>query len=537
MEMPSKTISKINLFREDKTATGKYFFGRKEILRELERTWLECEGSGNRSLIGLNRMGKSSIGERFVEIVQERNPDAICINRTLGNMSWPLFLSSIVEIIINNEMSTDQVVVKICNDIKELDTEHGGQMTSNRATQKFIQLLDRFNKIGKKFLLVIDEFDGAKHCWKDRADYFENLRDTVSKNEGFFLLISRKPLECIEVDSCGNSCFHNVFPEINVGAFDPVKDMPEFYDILDKEYDIQLNDDQKQKIEYNSGLCPVIVAGIGNRLASAAIWGQSIPDVDEIFRDIAFRNNYLRHYNGFLTRMQEDGLWDTIVRVMMDISVIDTEKNTDGVLRDDEKQALFYKGYLRKPSNSNTPVVISDDFTLWAKHKLIRKEIGTIYQDIIAAEVDIREMLRKGMVNVWQNLHPGRNWEDDFWEDADIIPTSVRFFTHQNNGQSMLTKYYRTAKIYDSNATIVDALTIPVKLSLVKEYWDDGISKYFNFDKYQDWQKSFDIIRKIRNPVFHAQITADTSTTSHYYLLKEANENSIRISSTLRNNL
>lgn len=538
METLSNTVLKSNLFHEDKIATGESFFGRKDILTNLEKTWIESEGSGNRSLIGLNRMGKSSIGARFVEIVQKHDPNAICIMLTLGNSSWPLLLSIIVETIIVKEMSADEVVIKICNDIKELDTEYGGQMISNRATQKFIQLLDRFKKIGQKFLLVIDEFDGAKHCWKDHGYFFEDLRDTVSKNDGFFLLISRKPLECIEADSYGNSCFHNVFPEINVGAFDPVKDMPEFYAILEKEYDIHLDDMQMQKIEDNTGLCPVIVAGIGNRLASSAIWGEPIPDVDEIFGNHEFRNNYLRHYEGFLTRMQEDGLWDTVVRVIMDINVVDPDQCIDRQLRKDEIDTLFCKGYLRNSSNSDTPVVISDDFTSWAKHKLIGKEVDTIYQYIIAAEVDIREILRKEMVKIWNELYEGRNWERDFLDNAYTVPKSVVFFTRSDNGKrSDLCRYYNNAKKYNPYATVVDALTISVKLALVEEYWDKGISKYFGQDKYEDWEHSFKIVKEIRNPVFHAQITAGTMVTSNYYLLKEANEHSIRISNAIRNSI
>ncbi len=532
METPKNILSK-NLFQEGKIAHGNTFIGRQDLLKSLINLWNESDGNSSRSIVGLNRMGKSSLVCQFCEMVKEQNPDTFCINLTLNQYTWPALIQLIMRTILKDatdEMrKLDPLIEEICTKTSQLELNPSLSTHESVETEimmNYKRLLQRMEKKKQKYLLIIDEFDSAKFCWKNHGRYFEDLRDSAHKYDGFNLIVSRRPLEVIEMDSYGNSCFHNVFPEMHVCAFDPVLDMPEYYASLENNYAVTLDDAEREKVEEYTGFCPTFLAGLGNKLASAAIQRKTIPTVDAVFSDSHFQTNYQKHYFEFLRRMQEDGLWNDIVCFLMDISAIRIDDSTSNSFQEAQINTLCCKGYLRKKQNGEY-VVFSDDFAAWAKHKLFRSEIETIYDRIIAAEVSIREMLKRKMPQIWSVRYPEHDWEADFLNNVNV-PKGVRYFTRPT-GYHNLKNYLDSAKKYDPNASVADALTIKVKLILVKELWSHGINTCFNSQPYSAWEDCFKKIAKIRNPLFHAQITSSSSSPQHYYLLKEANDNANRI--------
>lgn len=526
METPKNILSK-NIFQEGKIAHGTAFIGRQDLLKSLINLWNESDGNSSRSIVGLNRMGKSSLVCRFCEMVKEQNPDAFCINLTLNQNTWPALIQLIMRTILEDAMDEmrklDPLIEEICTKTCELVLNPSlptHESIETKIMMNYKRLLQRMEKKKQKYLLIIDEFDSAKFCWKDHGRYFEDLRDSAHKYVGFNLIVSRRPLEVIEMDSYGNSCFHNVFPEMHVCAFDPVLDMPEYYASLENHYAVTLDDAEREKVEAYTGFCPTFLAGLGNKLASAAIQQNPIPTVDAVFSDSHFQTNYQKHYKEFLERMQDDGLWNPLVCFLMDIFAVQIDDGSP--FQEAQINTLCCKGYLRKKQNGEY-VVFSDDFAAWAKHRLFRSEIDTIYDRIIAAEVSIREMLKRKMPQIWSVRYPGHDWESDFLNNVNV-PKDARYFTNKQ-----LKGYLDSAKRYDTNAGVADAMTIRVKLILVKEFWSDGIDQCFDAQPYDAWKECFKVIEDIRNPLFHAQISSASSSSQHYYLLKEANDNANRI--------
>ena len=528
MEM-NNSVSRVNIFQEGKIVSGSSFIGRKALLAELNELWEQTGGNASRSVIGLNRMGKSSLVRQFCENVKQREPDVICVSLTLNKSAWPALVQQIMQQIIlsaeDEGRQPDPLIAELCEKTCNIRLEGCSVLTETTVSHNFNRLLDRMEKIGQKFLLIIDEFDGAKACWGDNASYFESLRDATQK-KGFFLIVSRRPLEVIETESYGNSCFHNVFPEIHVTAFDTKSDMPDYYNVLAEHYGVQLDAAEQDKVEEYTGFCPAFLAGLGSHLASAAISGAPQPTVEEIFSEQTFQANYQKHYPEFLKRMKEDGLWDDIVRILMDISSVRVDLSKDDTFREAQINQLCCKGYLRKKQNGEY-VVFSDDFAAWAKDKLFRQEEETIYQSLITAEIAIREILRQEMPKIWAKKHPGRDWEQDYLSNT-FVPNPIQYFTRipVNSGKNALSdlqKYLRNARKFDSNAGVADAATIHIKLVMIEEYWEDGIKKRFNSDAFSKWESYFNIIEDIRNPLFHGTLTPQMQTPKNYYLLKDAN--------------
>ena len=517
MEMNSNVYG-INLFQEGKIAKGESFIGRKKIISdELMNPFCECNGSVSRSIVGLNRMGKTSLASQFMHLVKEEYPDTICVTVTLKERKWPSLIQAIMQEILLNKTENENLkyIYEICNEICNIELNN--ELAENSVELKFQCVLEYMEKIDQKFILTIDEFDTARSAWKNKRKYFESLRDCAQKYKFFCIIISRRPLKIIETDSYGQSCFYNVFPEINVGSFNE-DDMDRYYSLLKEKYCIDIDENERLILEQYTGLCPNFLTAVGNKLVSAAIHGKPQPSIEEICTEKNLKNNRVRHYEEFLKRMREDGLWDDVVRVLMGISptlVSDVGRNT---FDESRIQMMEVKGYLRIQGDQY--VVFSDDFTEWAQNGLFRNEMDTIYSTIIQAEVAIREMLRTEMPDIWKNKYNHSNWEDDFINDKVSVPQSVRFFT-----KSDIKTYLRKAQRYNSSATPADAMTMKVKLLLIKEYWNDGIKKRFNCELYSEWKDRFDSLGEIRNYVFHPIISKYNMSNANYYLLKDVNDN------------
>lgn len=514
-----------NIFQEGKFAHGDSFIGRNTLLSELIQSWEESNGNGTFSVVGLNRMGKTSLVHEFAERVKAIDSSTICIIVSLGQNTWPSLIQLIMKIMLRENSSLDDYSQSICRQTCEISLESNNFLNENEVILNYIDLLKHFENCQQHFLFVIDEFDKAKKIWKNKINYFEGIRDSV-QYPGFFILISRRPLELIEADSYGNSCFHNVFTEIHVCAFERDTDMNDYYAVLSDRYRIVLNKVERKKVEEYTGFCPTFLVGLGNRLASASIKNVSIPSIDDVFSDQDFQVNIRRHYDEFLKRMMDDGLWNDLVQIIMDIFYVCNSPDSEDTYRTATIQNLRCRGYLRQKENGDY-VVFSDDFSAWAKNKLYRNEVTTIYSTIIKAEVVIKDLLNKKMPLIWKNFFPGSDWEDDFRKNTPNVPQSVKYLTSGKHPH--LKEYLKSAQKYNANAGVADALPIKAKLALLKEYWGKGISDSFNSDPYSDWEDCFNVLLKIRNPLFHAMIDLERSSTDHYFLLGDVNEKAKRI--------
>ena len=510
------TSDGINRFNETTPACGPSFIGREAILADWMENWRLTGGHYARSLIGLNRMGKTSLAAEFCRRVKASDPDVICVRLSLNQSSWPELIRRMIQAVQDESLLEQRelhpAIRKVCDELLAMRIDAAVPLSEQDVNGKFALLQQVCGKLGQRILFVIDEFDGAKVAWKDKACYFENLRDAAQR-EGYFLLVSRRPLEMIEKDSYGNSCFHNVFRETSLKAFDG-KDMQAYYAFLSDHYGIVPDAGERERIEEITGCCPTFLAAVGYRLAAAALTGRPVPSVEEIYASAELRSNFRTHYKEFLTRMQEDGLWNDVVCFIMDIPREFSE---------DDRLCLENRGYIRK-KNDDAYVSVSDDFTAWVRRRLCGREIDTVYQNVIRAEVAIREMLREEMPVIWGRLHPGVNWQKDFENNGASVPQSVRGFVSKS-----LPLYLRNARSEEPNAEAVDALPIKTKLTLVREFWSDGISVRFGSQPYSEWQACFDTFEEKRNPLFHAQITPDDKSARHYQSLKQMNEAADRI--------
>ena len=520
--------TKKNIFQEGKFAHGDSFIGRQKLLSEMMRSWTESNGCGTYSVVGLNRMGKTSLVHEFRDRVKKIDPSAICIILSFGDNTLPNLIQFIMRMILRQSNCLDEESIRLCQETCSIIDNNNSAL---EVVNNYTELLDHFSAINQHFMLVIDEFDSAKTAWKNKITYFEGIRQFV-QYPGFFIIVSRRPLEVIEMDTYGNSCFHNVFTELHVCAFDKGTDMEEYYNVLSMQYGIELKESERERIEEYSGFCPTILVGLGNRLASAALNLQPQPLVEEIFLEQSFRTNYLRHYPEFLKRMTDDGAWDELVQIIMDISSIRIEPDSEDTFLEATINKLCCRGYLRQ-KGTNEYVVFSDDFSAWARNKLYHNEIETIYNRIISAEVAIRELLKEKMPLIWNNQYSGNSysWENDFLTDSSRVPNCVKFFTSPPSPRkgSSLNYFLRTARRYDPSACVADALSMKVKTALLKEYWGQGISASFNFEPYSKWEDCFDKLEKIRNPLFHAMITPNVRTTDQFFLLRDVNEQADRI--------
>ena len=62
-------INNKNLFCEELPASGESFIGRKKLLSDIIEKWNDSDGCGSQSVVGLNRMGKTSFVSYFENMI------------------------------------------------------------------------------------------------------------------------------------------------------------------------------------------------------------------------------------------------------------------------------------------------------------------------------------------------------------------------------------------------------------------------------------------------------------------------------------
>ena len=112
-----------------------------------------------------------------------------------------------MSMILRESDCLDDESKRLCQETCKITFDNNPVLEENDVVQNYKYLLNHFGKINQRFMLIIDEFDSAKIVWKNKISYFEGIRDSV-QYPGFFILVSRRPLEVIEMDSYGSSCFY-----------------------------------------------------------------------------------------------------------------------------------------------------------------------------------------------------------------------------------------------------------------------------------------------------------------------------------------
>lgn len=238
-----------------KIVTGDLYVHRKKLETELCNRTINYDTYGSVSVIGMQRMGKSSLV--YNTIVKKAGDyyknGIIIINCSMNNFADPeSFFKGIINAIYEVLEEYDNIDIKIerrYNKVSESTLKDG----CVKNIQSFFRLL---LKNGKRVICVIDEFDHSRKLFADFNEGFNVLRELAYQPETnvTFVFVSRRMVTELESTADISTLANILGKPIYVTGYNE-EELKDYY-IRNEKHGIFVSDENKEQILNITGAQP-----------------------------------------------------------------------------------------------------------------------------------------------------------------------------------------------------------------------------------------------------------------------------------------
>lgn len=452
---------------------GKRFIGRKDALKIIENRIIRPREAGNLAIIGLPRIGKSSLVykaliERKKELLTQ-NLLPIWIN--LGTYDEaPVFFRSLITHCVDEMEELNWLSEPINRAARRVLGDKISRSEGYYDIQRFFQ---KVRQAGYRILFILDEFDHARHLFKGDIIGFQQLRDLTDNPEWRvnFVTTSRRSIRDIELQTRVISTFDGIFHKHYLAMFNS-DDLNEYFTRLES-VGISVSSLVKDRILFYCSGYPYLLEMIGYEITELFREEQNV-NVDEA----AYRveHSFLDHYDRTVSLLQEDGNLHKVLQILFGPVV--------NVKQIDIDEQLRYG--LIKPKAQERYVAFSEHF-----HTFL---------NLIEREVDLWPLWReteralRGVITSKMLERYGENWVENL---EKARPNLRGIFDKCREAQN------KEEKLCGSRASrsLID-FTYPRDLfAIIFAEWNI-FSSIFGKDK-SYWDQRAQLLGKIRTPLAH----------------------------------
>lgn len=356
---------------------GDRFIGRKEALKNIENRIIRPMDGGNLAIIGLPRIGKSSLAYKtLIERRKELSAQkllTIWINLATFDQASALFRSLVVNCI--NEMKELNLLSKPI-----LETAHhilDEQNTFNYNYELIRQFFRKVKQSGYRIAFILDEFDHARYLFKGDIVNFQRLRDLSDNPEWKinFVLTSRRSIRDIEVQSAGISTFDSIFHKIYLPMFNE-NDLDEYFKRLTS-LGIQVTPDMKNLILFFCGGYPYLLGMLAYEIIEN-FREKSNVDIHEVAHRVG--QSLLEQYERILSLLEEDGNRDKLLQILfgpvLNVKQFDVDEFVRyGLIKPTEQEEKYvaFSGHFHTFLN-----IIEREVDLWPLYRQTEKALRTL---------------------------------------------------------------------------------------------------------------------------------------------------------------
>ncbi len=382
---------------------GKRFIGRAEALRQIESRMLNPDTPGNLAIVGLRRVGKSSLVWHKIiwprsEYIERKkltywiymgtinSPEAfirtlveVCY-KELNELGW---LTNAMKESVRRLLPPDPLEFQSTSKIESTDSpslagfwkwllglfqknslseEVEKSITTDPPLIIYSDLNDIylaakrfFNltyKAGIRPIFVLDEFDYAIQLFKGDLTCFQKLRElSIDPNCGVgFITTSLRTIKEIETQSISISTLDGTFMTYYLGMYNSV-DLRDSYTRMES-VGINLRQEDKHRILYYTGGHPFLLDKLSYEITEQYFRDQQI-NVDGVAHSVNVHSAISAEYESIQTNLSKLLLLDSLLKVLEDPA----ENKHDDFSR------LFSYGVLTESHTSNNvPNVFSENF-------------------------------------------------------------------------------------------------------------------------------------------------------------------------------
>lgn len=474
-------------FATGKVAEGEHFIGRGELSKSVYN--MLFIDKKNVALVGLPRIGKTSLAARVMKYGEETNiinkEKIIIVSCNLA--SFESFEDLWKSIIIR--LYTDCLEKNISHRVLEREYQNIIETTEldytiiKTCVESFFMCL---KKLEVRVILQVDEFDVAIGLFNDKRYYYEFFRDLGGSSNKFnveLLFISRQLIKKIETNAYGNSTLFGIFDEVAVRTFDD-KDMDAYYQVLEKNGCV-LTIEQKDDLIHYAGCSPYLLSIFGDRLLDDLSIG-IMPNIKDIFS--RERIHILNYFESLVKQMEHDGRLTNVLETVIGPIYKLTRSDVD---------LLESMGYLSNSLNSSDDhipqwLVISEEFVAYL-HSC--KMDRPIWPTLTKTQKALQNLLKYKMPILL----------DVQSEDIDKALIEKGLITNLKLYESYIENNRIT---YQVNTSLIDVIPIWLLADIMRKYWNltNGFRYTFRNQEYAFWNPIFEHLNKVRNPPAHGHL-------------------------------
>lgn len=460
---------------------------RRKALEEKLYNYSIKKGFGSVSIVGLNRMGKSSlVYNTLLKKSDEFYKDGIIVvNYSLNQIeNSDMFFKHILELVYDKLFSYKDNTT----DIETLYNKARENTGPLEVKKFFKEILDN----RKRLIIVLDEFDCAKKIFENNTSGFGILRQLANDPETkvTFVFISRLRLEEIETDTFASKLTGSV-STIFVKGFDELE-LKEYFDRLTLK-GIHLSEEDKNDLIEITGGYPYWLKTLISEYESLKTNDKTIRQCYENNQSI-FDDQFKKLFN----LLEEQNLLNTLYQIIFGPG----EKYTkEDVQKLEDYGLITYKKANVNGEEKEIASVTSSEFYEYLKDK---EQNVDFYELWHVLERKMKDLMKEKLEAKY-----GDDWEVDILnqvkdknKDNTIPPregTLLAFLTEAIKRQESANKH---PERYNTSLTLVDALTTAGLFAL---YYDKYQSFHFNeiFGKEKEFKANTEHLKTARNPYQH----------------------------------
>ena len=458
-----------------KIVRGERFIGRKHIINIIESRILQSTNPGNLAIIGVHRIGKSSLA--YKTIMEQK--DKLIAKRILPiwiglssyDQSLEFFRSLVDECV--NEMEDLNCLTE------EIQRAADRALEANAAWDRIKRFFKKVQIVGYGTLFILDEFDHARHLFKgDTA--FQRLRELADYPEYRLSLVltSRRSIRDIEHAAGSSSPFHNIFQSQRLAMFSD-EDLATYFSLFSS-IGIPISNADRGQVLFYCGAHPYLLEMLGCEIVERFRQHQQI-DVDKAADTI--NQSICEHYDDMIRLLREEGTLNKLLQILFG-PVIDV-KSTD--VTEIQNYGLI------KPTEEGTYVAYSEHFHDYLKlHERSTEFAADLWPLWRNTEKALREVITTTMFQTY-----GDTWIEKLENER---PNLKQIFDKCRQAQQKEEKSFGDR----ASQNLID-FTYPADLFtiiLAKGLWDPHFQATFGENK-NYWDERGKFLARCRTPLGH----------------------------------
>jgi len=466
---------------------GDRFVGRKPEISEIHNRVLG-KNSGNISIIGLPRIGKSSLAWQalLTERKKYKNNKIFIIRIDVGEFNNSINLFSFLVDCVKEELfeNVDETLkLKLEKTISKINDQNTSNHEKMGSIQKFFKIV-QLNAF--KIIIVLDEFDHIKTFFK--IEDFQFLRELSIHPETrvVFVTLSRRTIQEIELENGSISTLAGVFSNLFLTPFNS-DDLFDYWNVL-KILGVETESEYRDQVIKYTGAHPFLMDlfnyEIINKLLIDPKYDLSLI-VDSVVSGLKL--SLLNNYDNILTLLEEEKLLDKTFQILLGPTFNLDQKSIERLLR---------FGILKHDKESDKYHCFSKFFLDYLNLKQTEFDIWPLWNE---AERSLRDLIKNFLT-----IEYGDNWIEAYTKKHPEKVSNLK-------------------KLEDNQAKNIKSFGIRASINLVDytypmDMFDIFISEDWNYfknilgDQKKDWKERFLLLAKIRNPIAHSNSYFITET-------------------------